>query len=317
MVHFSSFRLNGRKTIEKPTTSDNMKTLWIAAPALATALAVGGCANNPGSATHAGAATRIPPTSSTSTPQPAAAATPENLLQQAIEEQTLKKLGVQPGSRKAAIVARYRSQIRSDRLLKALFDGSTAGLQSPRMKLMTLDGMARVTAQQRAQIWSLYDQVAAAHLPTDCYGLRDHTQISARLMTFPNFTDDQAEEYLQLTVAMLDASARHDPEDVPTTAAYSAATVALGKQLMSNIKDKSDADRLARVMVNPAAASTEDACWMTRTSIHAIALLDPADEEIVLASTANKVAANADRQLSLMPPGQVTPRVVAPTAEKL
>jgi hypothetical protein len=294
-----------------------MKTLSIAAPVLAAALAISGCANNPGSATHAGASMQIPPTASTTTPQPATATSPDSLLQQAIEEQTLKKLGVQPGSRKAAIVAKYRSQLRSDPLLRTLFDGSTAGLESPRIKLMALDGMARVTAEQRAQLWSLYDKVASAHLPADCYGLRDHNQISARLMTFPNFTDDQAEEYMQLTSAMLDASARHDPEDVPTTAAHSAATVALGKLLMSNIKDKTDADRLARVMVNPATASTEDACWMTRMSIHAIALLDPSDKEVVLAGTADKVAENADRQLFPVPPAQVTPQVAAPAAEKL
>ena len=103
-------------------------------------------------------------------------------------------------------------------------------------------------------------------------------------MTFPNFTDEDTDEYLGLVVAMLRASARDATEHVPTPAETMAASTALGKLMMTEVKSKADADRLARVLVYRNAASVADACWLTKVSIRAIDRLPPDEKDVLLAS---------------------------------
>ena len=61
--------------------------------------------------------------------------------------------------------------------------------------------------------------------------------------------------------------------------------IALGKVMMTEVKDKADADRLAQLMVNPSSASITDACWVMKASIRSIDRLPQDQKEIVLAGT--------------------------------
>ena len=229
--------------------------------------------------------------------QGASPGSPELMLQQAIEEQSLKNLGVQPGTTKAAIVLKWQRQLRNDPELKNLLVAGLPSAQTPAGTLLLMDGMSRISPEQRAEFWTLYARVAAAHLPDNCYGERNPAAISRRVMTFGNFTDEDADEYLRLFTAMLHASVRHEPEHVPTAAEHQVATIALGKIIETNIKDKADADRLAHVMLNRATASLEDTCWLAKISIAAINQLSPTDKEAVLASSVHDAAVAAARQL--------------------
>ncbi|MGY6202291.1 hypothetical protein [Paraburkholderia strydomiana] len=155
------------------------------------------------------------------------------------------------------------------------------------------DGMSRVTPARRAEFWSLYARVAAAHLPDDCYGQASPTAISSRLMAFPNLTDEDTDEYLGLTAAMLHANAQHAPEHVPTPAELMVASTALGKMMVTEVKSKADADHLARVLVNRSTASIADACWVTKVSIRAIDRLPPDQKDVLLASAYHQAAVAA------------------------
>jgi len=229
--------------------------------------------------------TTAPPTAGSGAARNAAAeSNAEALVEQAIEEQRLKELGVQPGTKKAAIMMKWHRMIREAPDLKAAFPAGIPPSQTPQGQVVFADGMMRVTPAKRAEFWSLYARVAAAHLPDDCYGQASSTAISSRLMAFPNLTDEDTDEYLGLVVAMLHASAQHAPEHVPTPAERMAASTALGKLMMTEVKSKADADHLARVLVNRSAASIADACWVTKVSIRAIDRLPPDEKDVLLAS---------------------------------
>ena len=226
-----------------------------------------------------------PPTAGSGTATNAAAASnAEALVEQAVEEQRLRELGVQPGTKKAAIMMRWYRTIREAPDLKAAFPAGIPPSQTPQGQVVFADGLSRVTPARRAEFWSLYARVAAAHLPDDCYGQTSPAAISSRLMAFPNLTDEDTDEYLGLVAAMLHASAQHAPEHVPTPAELKAASTALGKMMVTEVKSKADADHLAHVLVNRSTASIADACWVTKVSIRAIDRLPPDEKEVVLAS---------------------------------
>jgi len=71
---------------------------------------------------------------------------------------------------------------------------------------------------------------------------------------------------------------------VPTPAELMAASTALGKMMVTEVKSKADADHLARVLVNRSTASIADACWVTKVSIRAIDRLPPDEKDVLLAS---------------------------------
>jgi hypothetical protein len=240
----------------------------------------------------------------------------EALLEQAIKEQRLKQLGVQPGTKKAEILLKWDRSIRNDPDLKARFAQGFPPPQSPAGQFLFADGLSRITPAQRAEFWSLYARVAAAHLPDNCYGERDPAAITARLMTFANFTDDDADEYMSLSAAILRASVRHDPEHVPTSSEHQAATLALGRMMATDIKDKADADRLARVMVSPGSASVADKCWITKVSIRAIDKLPASEKEVALASSFHKAAIAAASKLPVPTAPRLVPPMAAPASAK-
>ncbi|NUX59337.1 hypothetical protein [Paraburkholderia youngii] len=221
----------------------------------------------------------------------------EALVERAIEEQRLKQAGVQPGTKKAEILLKWQRAVRDAPDLRARFPTGIPPVESPAGRALIADGMTRISPAKRSEFWSLYARVAGAHLPDDCYGQRSAAAISSRLMTFPNLTDEDTDEYLGLIAAMLQASVQASPQHVPTAAEHTAATIALGKLMMTEVKDKADADRLAQVTVNPSGASVTDACWVMKASIRSIDRLPPNEKEIVLAGTSLQAAAAAASKL--------------------
>ncbi|MGN6084623.1 hypothetical protein [Trinickia sp.] len=245
----------------------------------------------------------------------AAVTSAEALLEQAIEEQRLKQLGVQPGTKKAEILLKWDRAIRNAPDLKARFAHGFPPPQSAAGQYLFADGLSRITPAQRAEFWSLYARVAAAHLPDNCYGESNPAAITSRLMTFANFTDDDADEYMGLSAAILHASVRHDPEHVPTSSEYQAATLALGRLMVTDIKDKADAGRFARIMVSPGSASVADKCWITRVSIRAIEKLPATEKEIALANSFHRAAMAAASKLPQ--PAAPAPTVAPAVAKQL
>lgn len=256
----------------------------IAAIALITIVAASGCSTNGSLAPSA------------SNPQ-AVPADAEALVAQAFEEQRLKQVGVQPGTKKAGILLKWQRSLLNAPDIKARFPTGLPSPQSPAGAIAMADGLSRITPAQRAEFWSLYARVAAAHLPDDCYGQRESPEISRRLMSFPNFTDDETDEYMGLVAAILHADARQDPVQLPTVADHSAAVIVLGRVMSSEVRSKADADRIARVSVNRAAASVTDICWVTKVSIRAIDKLPPKEKEVLLVTSFHQLAAPAAKML--------------------
>jgi hypothetical protein len=228
----------------------------------------------------------------------------ETLLDRAIYQQSLRALGVDPKSHQAAILRAWKKRLGDDPELKAAFPLGLPTAPTPAGKLLFAEGMARVTPATRAAFWSLYTKVTLAHLPDDCYGIRNRAEIAHRVMSFPNMSDSDTEEYMRILWAVLHAGVRHDPEHVPTEAEHQAAVVALSKVLSADMLTATNANRFARVMVSPATASIKDFCWAMKTSTEALNQLDPADKEALLSQSLDQAALNALRtvQPTIAPP---------------
>jgi hypothetical protein len=286
--------------------------LTVATIAIAAVLSAAGCASNPALTSHSKLHRARPEGSDT-----AATSDPALMLRNSLEQETLKKYGVKPGTKQAAIVLKWRRELAADPAIQAAFPHGIPSPQVPAGAFVLADGLTRITAEQRAEFWSLYAEVAAAHLPDDCYGERNTQVITRRLMSFENLTDDETDKYMELVAAAVRASVRHDPEHLPTAAEHQAATVNLGKVIETNIKGKTDADRVARFMVNRASASVQDACWMLKTSIASIEKLSPADKEVILEYSLHQGAVAAAMRLPAPPVPASTAKAAPAAARKL
>ena len=284
----------------------------VATIAIAAVLAAAGCTSNP-----AVTSSNKPQSTSSASSSATTTADSASMLRDSLDQEMLKKYGVKPGTKQAAIVLKWRRELAADPAIKAAFPTGIPSPHVPAGAFLLADGLTRITPEQRAEFWTLYAKVAAAHLPDDCYGERNTQVITRRLMTFTNLTDDETETYMAVVAAAVRASVQHDPEHLPTAAEHQAATINLGKIIESNITGKADADRIARFMVDRASASLQDACWMLKTSIASIEKLPPADKEAVLEYSLHQGAVAAAMRLPVPPVPASAGKAAPASARKL
>src|SRR5579864_5551265 len=224
-------------------------------------------------------------------------------MEQAIRDQRLRKLGIDPDSTKARILNTWVDRIRTDPAIITAVPGGVDGISQMPLDptagtALVGNGLARLPEAERLEFFSMlttiYDQV----VPQDCYGLTDQKEVMRRAISFTTMSDAQIDTYFRLIYRMVHQWAVNAPVDAPTPAQHQAALIKLGTSMEAQLHgNKADIERLAAIVVDQPHASPIDRCWMMHLSLHAIAALPEADRDVVLrqlyAVDMKKVAAAA------------------------
>lgn len=220
--------------------------------------------------------------------QPPAATQPRtpSLLEQALHDESLKKLGVEPGSAKAQILDRWAKVLREDPDIARLpggFPAVQAVLNDPAARLTFMkSGMVRTSAADRAGFFLLLKKLFDANAPADCFGITDMQVVMARSMQISTMSEADVDAYFSYLAKIVHEVAVNAPYDVPTPAQRTAAYTRLGLVLSTQITDKASAERFAAYSVDRTHASPTDTCWATSRSLQAIAETPDPERDVIL-----------------------------------
>jgi len=217
---------------------------------------------------------------------------PGNLtLQQAIETANLEKLGVDPGSTKAAIIERWRDRMRHDPVLSPLLaQGSNLGMvptSDPRQRTQFFsDGILRLSPEDRSSLFDLTLK-ALDRGPPDCGGTKSVPIVISRTLSLATLPDDDVDTVLRLTYSLLKQSALHAPSAQVTAEQRAQGQAALLRSLNEMLKNDPESTRLvAQTVVDPVGVTPEVWCRTVRIYLHAmLAMPQPQRDWVIVASS--------------------------------
>lgn len=195
-------------------------------------------------------------------------------LKKAIEDASLQRTGIEPGSKKADIVVRWAKQITDDPDIRQLVSNGSAdmGGQIPIASLMNslaLSASLVLTQNDRSRLTALVTKIVDS-APPDCGGFRSIPALTSRYM-FTSLSEDDLDDYLRIVFTMLKQTALHAPvaqvSDDQRIQGEQAVMNTLGKLIDNNPGGAHD---LAALIVNPAGTSGTQWCAATRLSEHAM-----------------------------------------------
>lgn len=205
---------------------------------------------------------------------PASTVTLPPALQKAIDQASLQRFGVTPGSTKAEIVVRWSKKIAEDPDIRQMASASpvqpgVARLNGALTAQAALTGVLTLTTEDRARMLELTSRLLDG-VPADCGGLKSLPAVMQRYM-LPTLSDDDVNDYLRLSFTTLKQTARHAPTATVTEEqrqqGEQVAMGTLGLMLKSNPTGASD---LTALLVNEAAMTSIQWCNATRLSQRAL-----------------------------------------------
>ena len=212
-------------------------------------------------------------------------------LQQAIDTANLEKLGIDPGSTKAAIVERWRDRMRRDpELAPLLAKGADLGMiptSEPRQRSQFFtDGILRLSREDRSSLFDLTEKVLD-RAPPDCGGTKSTPVVMSRYLSLATMPDADVDTFLRLAYSLLKQSALHAPSAQVTAEQRTQAQAALLRSLNETLKNDPENTRLvAKAVVDPAGVTPEVWCRTMRIDLHAIlAMPQPQRDWVIVASS--------------------------------
>jgi TonB family protein len=118
------------------------------------------------------------------------------------------RLGIAPDSPKARMFADWAKKLAMDPDIKGFFSDSDPAKAMTRLQAV-LDGMARISPEDRAQLASLTTR-ALDKAPPDCGGLRNLPAITSRYLSLADESDDELRRQLQATFDLIKQSTQTD-----------------------------------------------------------------------------------------------------------
>lgn len=195
-------------------------------------------------------------------------------LQQAVEQATLQRLGVDPGSRKAEIVLQWGKKIATDPEIRQLAANRAAqpgaGTPDAAAKAQAaVTGLLSVTPEQRSRMMELTVKVLDG-IPEDCGGLKSLPLILNRY-AIPTLSEDDLGDYLGLMFTSLKQSAHHAPLAHVTDEEHRQGEQAVMNKLGALLRNNTDGARdLAALLVNSQAMTSTQWCNATRLTNRAL-----------------------------------------------
>jgi len=233
------------------------------------------------------------------------AASPTPLLDKAFEEERMRQLGIEPGTRKAELFAEWVGKARQDPYFQRyVLSHAGSGMSQVFGEQMMVSGIARVSSADRARYFALVGQIFDERAPKDCYGEVRPDAVMRKLVVFGNMTDAEAAEYLEITYRAMLAAAHDDAVVVPAPADVQAANVDFGRVLENDVKgDEANVRRLAGVLADSPQATVADRCWALGLVMHAWnAVPEKSREALQSQGTARAYAKTLAAQPAPVPP---------------
>lgn len=208
----------------------------------------------------------------------AAGEPPSSPETRAMEDADLQKLGIVPGSSKAAIAARWRKRMQDDADIRRFVDTGQQinfGLLDPQTHAAVAnDGTLRLSPIERTRLLELTTK-ALEMAPSDCGGTKDANVVMRRYLSLGALSDEQVDRYFGLIFALYKASATHAPKASVTDAQFKQGQDAVAKVLLAQHNDPEDARQLAALAVDP--AGVDPSAWCKGIRLYQQAMLATAE----------------------------------------
>jgi len=203
-------------------------------------------------------------------------------------DHVLRQNGLEPGSKKAQIVAAWLEKVHTDPAIKRAVPGGPDALHrilsdaNTRDSLMT-NGLARLSPADRLRYLKVYTRILDEQVPVNCFGVSDMGEVMDRI-TLGAMAQGEIEEYLGLLYKVIVKSASSSALPTPTQRQYEKAQGILTRALVNELAgDSNNIERYRYLALHPESATPADMCWVTRVTLHAVlSMPDPYRDFIVL-----------------------------------
>ena len=245
----------------------------------------------------------VPPAS----PPLPASSTGSLSLAEAIQAASLQKLGIAPGSPKAATIKRWSERMRTDPDVSRFFGNGPdhASLLALDPQLRTeffTEGMLRLSPEERSKLAELASK-AFDNAPPDCGGIKSVPLVMSRYMSLATMSDADVDTYFGITFAMLKQSALQTPFAQVTQEQRAQGQLAVAHSLQDLLKNDAQGTRdVAAAVVDPTGVSAE--VWCRNARVYNRALLatpQPFRDWSVIAASIDAKSRLASMTKPLMP----------------